>query len=237
MTWWGGLLIMTDGEVSAALNELWADLSRRPLWRRPYTWLYIKLMTKYRLKLLSPKDVKILVPRGKVNYCHECCDNCCLGKHSAVLLHLQDIAMLLDKGHESYISQEKPTFAKEVLNERPALERNQRSVYWRVFPIIKQNKFHACSALGVDGLCKLYPNWPLSCARFPYSLHADDKRIFFSPRCPSYLLDEVRGARAAVMIKAAVEAYNAQIKDIILLHYVPEKLSELGLMKYLKWPL
>ncbi len=228
--------MVAKGEVGAALDELWQDLSHHGLWRRPYTWKYIKLLTHYRLRLLAPHEVKILIPRGKVNYCHECCDNCCLGKHSAVLLHLQDIALLLDHDNEHYISQKKPTFAKEVLLERPALERNQRSIYWRVFPIIKQNKFHACSALGVDGLCKLYPHWPLSCARFPYSLHADDRRIFFSPRCPSYLLDEVRGARASLMAKAAVDAYNAAIKDIILLHYLPEKLADLGLLQYLNWP-
>lgn len=229
---------MTEFNISdreAQLQALWNDISKRGLWKPPYTGLYIKLWRKYRLKLLSPKGVKLLIPRGKINYCHECCDNCCLGTHSTVQLHLQDIAMLLDHGNERFITQEKPSFTKEELSDRPALERNQRSIFWQVFPVMKQTKFHACAALGVDGLCQLYPHWPLSCARFPYSLHADDRRIFFSPRCPSYLLDEAKGARAQLMINAAVEAYNAEIKDIILLHYVPEELEKLGLLNYLNW--
>lgn len=228
---------LLTGDREARLRALWADLNKGPLWRRPYTGLYIKLWRQYRLRLLSPKNVKLLIPRGKINYCHECCDNCCLGIHSTVGLHLQDIAMLLDHGRQEYISQEKPQFSKEVLESRPALERNQRSVMWQAFPVMKQTKFHACAALGVDGLCQLYPHWPLSCARFPYSLHADDRRIFFSPRCPSYLLDEAKGARAQLMIEAAVEAYNAEIKDIIMLHYIPEELRKLGLLEYINWPL
>lgn len=216
------------------LNQLWRDLSARPLWRRPYTWKYIKLAYRMRLSLIKPHKVKLMLPRGKVNHCSECLDNCCIGKSSTVLLRLADIATLMDIGRTDLISHNKPCFSKDEQSERPALERNLRTKAWHDFPILKQTAYHACMALGDDGLCQLYPHWPLSCARFPYALHADDKVVFFSPRCPSYLVDASRLPHGQQMVKAACEAYNAQIKDAIMLAYIPEKLEALGVLDYLK---
>jgi Fe-S-cluster containining protein len=216
------------------LAKLWQDLAKRPLWRRPYTGKYIKLALKTRLTFIDPRRVKVMVPSGKVNYCQECTANCCVGKSSTVMLRLQDIAKLIDCKQDGLITFDMPTFTQEEQDERPALWRNLQGMGLKTFPIIKQTPYHACMALSEDGQCKLYPHWPTSCARFPYSLHADDRVIFYSPRCSSYRVDKASIASARHMQEAAVDAYNARIRDIIMLEYVPEELRRLGLMGFIR---
>jgi Fe-S-cluster containining protein len=229
-----GSLTALGASRAADLEALWFDLARRPLWRRPYTWRYLKLAARMRLSEIAHRRVTVWVPVGKVNACSECTDNCCIGARSTVSLHLRDIASLIDRGRNDLIVHERPVFKPEEIASNPALHRTLRSTQWRMFPVLRQNSFHACAALGVDGRCELHPAWPLSCARFPYSLHADDQLIFYSPRCSSFKVDAAWQPAAEGMAHAAVDAFNWQIRDRVLLSYVPDELRRLGLMDYLK---
>ncbi len=216
-----------------ALGELWAEVARKPLWAPPNFWRYLKLRYNARLTLIDPARVKVLAPAGKVNDCSACTDNCCIGKHSTVQLRLCDIATLVDIGRTDLITHDKPTFSTEELAARPALALQVASEGWRTFPVLKQNRFHACLALTDEGRCALYPRWPTSCARFPYALHADAAQIFYSPRCDSFWIRPDARAAAQAMVVAAVAAYNERVKDYVLLAYARERLAGLGLTTYL----
>jgi Fe-S-cluster containining protein len=145
-----------------------------------------------------------------------------------VLLRLKDIATLIDLGRTDLISVDKPRFSEQEQLARPALRRHLASDAWRIFPVLKQDRMGACAALTRSGGCSLYPHWPLSCARFPYSLHADDREVFYSPRCRSYWIRGDAGAKVRAMVAAAVDSYNERVKDAVLLSYVPERVASLG---------
>src|SRR5262249_44265735 len=106
---------------------------------------------------------------------------------------------------------------------------------FEVFPVLKQDTTERCLALGADKKCSLYPNWPLSCARFPYSLDLEAREIFYSPRCPVYdLVENPRDARVETMVDATLAAYNERIRDWILLEYQRPALVALGLTAFLR---
>lgn len=217
-----------------ALDELWAEVRQKPLWAPPNFWRYFRLRSRIRLKLLRPERVKVLAPSGKVNDCACCTDNCCIGKQSTVQLRLRDIATLIDLGRTELMTHDRPTFSALELAARPALALQVDSHGWQVFPILKQNRFHACLALTDEGRCGLYPCWPTSCARFPYALHADQEQVFYSRRCDSFWIRPGAPEPAHAMAVAAVAAYNERVKDFVLLAFAPQRLADLGLSTYLK---
>ena len=204
------------------------------MWAPPNFWLYLKLRWRIRLRRLRPERAKVLAPLGKVNDCASCMDSCCIGKHSTVQLRLRDIATLTDLGRAELITHDKPAFTADELEARPALRRQVASESWQTFPVLKQNRFHACLALTDAGQCELYPNWPLSCARFPYALHADTEEVFYSRRCDSFWVRPSDTSRAQAMAVAAVVAYNERVKDLVLLAFARPRLADLGLLKHLR---
>lgn len=216
-----------------ALDALWNEVAHRPLWAPPNVWRYLKLRWRARLTLLDPARLARVGPPGKVNDCQSCTDICCTGSRAAVLLRFRDIATLQDIDRTDLMSQVKPRFQDVELAERPALRRQVGSRAWQTFPVLKQNSFGACAALGLDGRCGLYPHWPLACARFPYALHLDDMDIFYSRRCQSFWVHPAAEGRATAMALAAVASYNERIKDLVLLEYAPKRLEELGLLRFL----
>ena len=224
------------------LDALWSQVSARPvlLSRR---WLrQIRLSRLVQTQPLGSHAVQRLVSPRRINECSECLDTCCVGKKSTVLLHLRDIASLLDGQHANLMTQDKPTFTVEERASSPALERHVSSMAWRVFPILKQNSFYACSALNEDGRCTLYPKWPLSCERFPVAFNLDAEELFLSSRCAStrVIETEQESERLQEMESGAVAAYNERIKDFMLLTHAPDTLRNLGITKYLNlsaWPL
>ncbi len=222
----------------AALEALWGEVSRRPLWAPPTFWRWVALRRRTKLQLIDPRRVAIAVPPGKVNDCQSCTDICCVGPRSTVLLRLRDIATLMDVRREDLIAVKKPSFSDEELRNRPALSRQVQSSAWQTFPVLRQDSMSACSALTKDGKCSLYPHWPLSCARFPYSLHADDLEVFYSRRCDAFHIRNDREAdgRVHAMGLAAVAAYNERIKDLVLLAYAHPALERLGLLRFLSQP-
>ena len=216
-----------------ALAALWRELTAQPLWRSPNLRRYLRLRRNLRLDLLEVHRVRVLAPPGKVNDCAACTDLCCIGPKATVLLRLRDIATLVDLGRTELMTLEKPVFPDEEQRARPALQRHLASEAWRRFPVLRQTKLRACVALSMAGQCTLYPQWPLSCARFPYALHSDSREAFYSPRCDSYWIRLNAVPKARVMLEAAVCSYNERIKDAVLLAYAPQRLAELGLTRFL----
>lgn len=219
----------------AALDALWARVASRPLWAPPNFLRYLALRARARLTRLDPARVQVRAPAGMVNDCASCRDNCCIGPRSTVLLRLRDIATLVDLGREDLIAPGAPAFADDELAGRPALRRQVASESWRVFPKLRQNRFHACGALTDEGRCSLHPHWPLACARFPYALDLTRHEVFYSRRCDSFWIrhDGRADARVAAMKVAAVAAYDERVKDLVLLAYAHEELDALGLARHL----
>lgn len=217
------------------LEGLWSQVSVRPVllsrrWRRQ-----LKLQRMMRTDFISGSQIKPITSPRRINECAECLDTCCVGKKSTVLLHLCDIASLIDDGRTELMTHDKPTFSADETARSPALERHVSSVAWKVFPILKQNSFYACSALDDAGRCTLYPKWPLSCERFPVALNFDAESLFLSQRCSSTRVIETDAEqdRLEEMESGALAAYNERIKDFMLLTHAKETLQHLGITKYL----
>lgn len=219
-----------------AIEDLWDEVSSKPLWASPNLWRYLQLRYRMRLRLLDPSRVRIVAKRWKINDCHRCTDICCIGPRSTVLLRLRDIATLIDIGRTDLIATTKPGFDPVELRKYPALRRNLASRDWQMFPVLRQNAMHACEALSADGRCTLYPHWPLACARFPYALHADVGDVFYSARCDSFWIRPDSEGPVRAMATAAVAAYNERVKDQVLLSYARERLHELGVTRFLAVP-
>ncbi len=221
--------------TAAALADLWREVSARPLWAPPRFFRWLRLRSQLRPRLLDPASVRVLAPPGMVNDCASCRDNCCIGPRSTVLLRLRDVAVLCDIGREDLVTHARPSFDDAELARRPALRRQVESDAWRVFPVLRQNRYHACAALTDEGRCSLHPHWPLGCARFPYALDLEHREVFYSRRCDSFWIrhDGRAGGRVEAMKLAAVAAYNERVKDLVLLAYARERLAALGLLRFL----
>jgi Fe-S-cluster containining protein len=216
-----------------ALDTLWQEVSSKPLYAPRTLSKYLKLRYKMSLRQVDAKQVEVIAPLGKVNDCSSCTDICCVGPHSTVSLRLQDIAALIDLGRDDLITMEKPDFPEHTRAKRSALRKTLASTGWRTFPVLKKDSMGACAALGRDGQCGLFPHWPLSCARFPYSLHSNCREVFYSQRCDAFWIRQDAREVVSEMVVKAVDAYNARIRDAVLLSYAPQRLDELGLLKYL----
>ncbi len=216
-----------------ALAGLWRQVSAKPLWAT-HLWRYLKLRLRMRTELLSPYGVRLRAPLGKVNDCAACTDICCVGPRSTVLLGLRDLATLMDLKRTDLVTHDKPRFAEEDLATRQSLRRHVGSAAWQVFPVLRQTSAHFCAALTAAGRCSLYPHWPLSCARFPYSLHLDPVEVFYSPRCASFEITAQAEPRIKAMAALAVQSYNERIKDAVLIAFARERLTSLGLTAFLR---
>ena len=217
-----------------ALEQLWSGISSKPLYASPHFWRYLKLRWRMKLKLEDAATFKIRAPKWKVNDCSGCTDICCVGPHSTVTLGFRDIATLIDINRTELISHQKPEFNSEVLENRPALKRHVATTSWQQFPVLKTNAMGACQALTMDGQCGLHPHWPMSCARFPYSAHIEEKKVFYSRRCDSFWIRPDAKESVEGMALEAVASYNERIKDLVLLEYAPQRLEDMGLTHYLK---
>lgn len=217
-----------------ALRALWHEVRRRPLWAPPHFFRYLALRRRMRLRLLKAEQMRVVAPQGKLNDCTACTNLCCTGSSSAVLLRLLDMAKLIDIGRTDLMTHHKPQFTAAQLAQSPSLRRQVSSESWQRFPVLKQNAFGACQALTDEGLCSLYPHWPLTCARFPYALQIEAQQVVYAQRCQSFYIHPRQSSHVTTMQIAAVEAYNERIKDAVLLAYAPKRLSELGIMSYMR---
>lgn len=216
-----------------AIERLWEEVAARPLYAPPRFFRYLKLRARMRLTLIDPARLHVVAPVGKVNDCSACTNLCCIGPKSTVLLTLRDLAALVDVGRTDLITHDKPTFAAAELATHPALARHTGSSAWAEFPVLAKNSFGACRALDTEGKCTLFPHWPLSCARFPYSLQPDAVEVVYSQRCEAFWIAPQAEAAQRAMAVQAVAAYNQRIKDQVLLAYARPALEALGLVRFL----
>lgn len=216
-----------------ALDALFIKTTSKPLWLPPDLLRYLKLKRDIDLTQVRRKDAMVTLPRGALPNCRACTNSCCVGKENTVSLRLVDIARLIDLGRTDLIATEQPNLAQ--VPSTMARRRFMASRSFAVFPVLKQDANHRCLALSADSRCSLHPHWPLSCARFPYSLDRDDNEVFYSSRCGSaemyYESADVK--RCEVMIDATLNAYNQRIRDFVLLEYARPALDALGLTRYL----
>jgi Fe-S-cluster containining protein len=216
------------GEKRRALDALWRETTAEPLWMPKTLWRYLRLKRRINLAPLSRADVHVLPGPRALSKCRACTDSCCFGKKNEVSLRLVDIAVLMDLGRTDLISRKKAALPEDSAARARFAQSRTRAV----FPVLRQDESERCMALTSDKRCSLYPDWPLSCARFPYSLDLDDREIFYSPRCPSYTVvpnDE----RIETMIDAALGAYNERIRDWVLLEFARPSLDRLGFLAFL----
>lgn len=224
--------------TSAELDALWAPLESR--WKRLFSRKIVKELTlraSFDLDLLAPAKIASRVAPGMIPDCPNCQDVCCAGLENVVSLRLRDIAVLIDAGRTELISRKKPRFPESLLKSRPALQELVASELFRTLPVLKQTgELQVCAALSEDLRCTLYPHWPLSCERFPYSLNALRKQVVWGTRCQSNKRAPEHVARSEAMFGAAVQTYNERIKDAVLLAHARDELDRLGVGKYLIQP-
>lgn len=226
------------GPHEIALRDAWPSVRRR-LWKSPRYWpRSLRLLRHYNLRELRIKDVYVRMPKGVTPDCEGCQEVCCTGRHRVVSLRLVDIAAFMDAGLQHAISVEKPRFSTKELSASSALYEQVHSDLWKWFPVLRQDETQTCVLLGEDLRCTAHPFWPLSCARFPYSLNLMHRTIFFAQSCRYHQTVPAEEANAAMrpLIQATLDAYNQKIRDLVMVHLAPEVLRDLGLLPYLSLP-
>ena len=188
------------------------------------------------MKQLRLKDIDIAAPAGRAPDCQNCFEICCTGPHAEVTLRLEDIARLKDLSLESHITHDrilKTNYFESKKTYRELVA--QESIYSQVFPKLTRDASGTCKLLDAERNCSIYPNWPLSCARYPYALNAQNRVIFWAKGCQSTKRIGYKHAhpRLQKLAVAALESYNARIRDIILLFVARDALNHLGLLEHL----
>lgn len=225
------------GPVEIALEALWRAKSER-FYSFGNVGTILRLRRRFNLKMLRIEDLKLMIPGQELPDCESCVDLCCTGKNALVSLRLRDIAVLTDMGREDVIAWERPTTPKQELKKMNWARREaDASVFHRAFPILKRDATGTCVLLDEDRLCSLFPSWPLSCARYPYALDLANKVVFYAKGCQSRRpAVEVADAPLHVrrLVRAVVDAYNARIRDVVLLAMAKPELEALGLLRHVR---
>ena len=224
--------------ISQALDLLWKDYESK--WKRllsPQFLTELSLRAIYDVQPINLKKIVSIIPAGTVPDCPNCEDICCQGAENVVSLRLSDIAQLIDLGRTDLISTQKPRFTEQMMSQRPALFELMGSELWLTLPVLKQlGPYRMCAALDKDLKCSLYPHWPLSCERFPYTLNASKKKVFWGSRCQSKSCSPEYKTRGVQMVERAGQTYNERIKDAVLLTHARNRLNELGIGVFLSDP-
>jgi hypothetical protein len=225
--------VHVKGPVETALDALW--LARSPhFYSLRNVRTVLRLRRRFSLRMLRLDDLQVKIPGHELPDCDSCVDLCCTGKDAVVSLRLRDIAVLLDQGRDDVIAWDRPPSPPRA---RWARREADASVFHRAFPILQRDATGTCALLTEERLCGLFPSWPLSCARYPYALDLQRKVIFYARSCPT--------RRAAVDVKdapvhvrrlalAVVEAYNARVRDVVLLAMAKPELAALGLLQHVR---
>lgn len=226
------------GPLEQALRGLWTRRVRARL-LHPRHWLdLVHLRRHYDPVELRAGELQRDFPVGRLPDCENCEDGCCTGPSRVVLLRLVDVAALVDAGLQDMISQDKPAFARRELARSPALADMLHSDAWQQLPVLRQDATRTCMMLTADGRCGAHPFWPLSCARFPYSVDVWNQRVFYAASCRSAVQDVSRPGRRreTQLVDAAVDAYNQRLRDAVLMRVARAELTELGLDRFVRWP-
>ncbi len=221
------------GPAQVGLDALWSRY--RSKWRRLFSRRMIaelELRASFDVDTLSTWRIANRIPKGTIPDCPRCPDICCAGLENVVSLRLTDVALLLDIDRTDLMSRKKPNFPAYMLRGRPALAELVASDLWRALPVLRQlGEDHVCSALSPELTCTLYPSWPSSCERFPYTLSAIRKEVVWGRRCPVQRSGPVE--RSQELFRAALDAYNRRIMDAVLITHARAELDALGLGAWL----
>lgn len=222
------------GTVSEALETLW-QRHRQPA-RRLLSWRWrreLVLRQRFSVRPVDWTKVTDEIPRDQVPDCGRCTDLCCGGLENVVSLRLRDLATLIDLGRTDLIARRKPRFPESLLRERPSLRPWIQSTLWRTLPVVEQVGPHRTCAALVQGQCSLYPHWPTSCARFPYTIGEGRLRWGLRCRTPAPLPSPKHASR---MRAAAAATYDRRIEDAVLLSHARADLDAIGLGAWLTDP-
>lgn len=224
--------------VLESLDQLWSGYKNK--WRRLLSKQVITELTlraSFDLDLLAPNRIANQIPKGTIPDCASCDDICCRGIENLVSLRLRDIAVLMDIGRTDLVTTRKPRFPQFMMESRPAMYELMGSELWLTLPVLRQVGEHRiCAALNQDMTCSLYPDWPLSCERFPYSLQAARKHVVWGTRCAFKKQSEEHASRSEALFVGAIDTYNERIRDAVLLAHARESLDELGIGQFLSDP-
>lgn len=224
--------VHVPGERERALTALWDHVGRE--FYRLRNWRnVVRLRRRFSLRPLRVRDVVVKMPRQQLPDCESCLELCCTGPDAVVSLRLRDIAVLADLGRTDLLAWERPpTPPKAGWARREA----DGSVFHRAFPILRRDATGTCAALTDERLCGLYPSWPLSCARYPYALDLQLKVVFYAKGCGTPHLTPPADAPLHVrrLVHAVVDAYNARLRDIVLLAMARPALADLGLLEHVR---
>jgi Fe-S-cluster containining protein len=210
------------------------------MWTRGHFWRSIKLQRRFRLRFLDLGKLAVKIPAGQLPDCEACTDICCTGANARVSLRLLDVARLIDGGFADHVVRDPtPTAPKTASWARREAD---DSVFHRVFPVLRRDATGTCAFLDDNRLCGVYPNWPLSCARYPYALDLQLGVIFYARGCnTSTLVPAAEAApRLRALCRAVVDSYNERIKDVVMLTHARGELVAAGLDRHLDfshWPL
>lgn len=226
-------------------RSLWQEVRYRLYYPKNFRKL-IYLKRNFDLNFLYPKDIDIAIPKslsGLAPDCANCLNLCCTGPNAEVSLRLLDIAKLLDldQNLEHFITHErlKKSYFFNLQNKKELSYRRQvalESIYAEAFPVLARDKYGTCKLLNDKNNCRVYPSWPLSCARYPYAINAQRRVIFFAKSCQSTQTLPFGQANPNIkkLVNAALESYNERIREIILIYTAQEELKDLGLLKFIK---
>lgn len=226
------------GPVERELDELWGGYSspwKRLLSRGALTEL--QLRASFDLDLLAPSRIANKVAAGTIPDCDSCDDICCAGVENIVSLRLVDIATLIDIERTDLIRKKKPRFPAAMLRTRPMLRELVASELFRALPVLAQvGERRICAALTPSLRCSLYPHWPLSCERFPYTLSAIRREVVWGIRCPSQRTSPSHEPRREELFGAAVDTFNERVRDAVLIAHAPDQLEAMGISQFLTRP-
>ncbi len=198
--------------------------------------------------------LKVRLPLGQSTDCEECLNICCAGPTSKVTLNTHDLARLLDAGYEHSIETQHQVGALGTMQDRRLVKQKRKkaslnvlsttlskpsmNVWESCFPTLRQDTWQTCTLLTEGRRCSIYEIWPSSCARYPVAYDAQNHLVFWAKGCRSVTRVVTPGSLATpqhMLVRAALEAYNEKIRDLILLAMCAKEVRESRLGPYLNW--
>ena len=217
-----------------AVNALW-PVARARMLAPKNLWRAFKLSRRFDLRFVRASGLKVRLPAYTIPDCDSCTDLCCTGPNAVVSLRLVDIARLLDHGLADAIDVP-PRSLPVVESPTDARRRLERSLFVDTFPVLRRDATGTCTLLTEGRQCSAWPHWPLSCARYPFSVDVDNGVLFWASGCQSTRTVTIDDAPDSVrsLIDAAVDSYNERLRDIVRLSFALDEVRALGLDRYLR---
>ena len=188
------------------------------------------LARRYDLTLMDRRHMAIDVPAGMAPDCPRCKESCCEAPH-LVSLRLADVARLADASFGWAMTRSDPARRAAVYHDHPALEAAERLDTFCRFPVLRHTG-DRCVFLDEAGRCAIYPLRPLSCRGYPLRIGPGRDSVHYSEVCKPRRTD-ASARDSAALIDAAIDHYNAKVRDLVTLEQAGDALRRLGFEAYL----